>query len=73
MIGENIKKIRLAKGLNQKELAKRVHVVPSMICQIERGSRTVSLVLAEEMAQVLGCDIKDFIGEGGRQDVRCDT
>ena len=68
MIGENIRKRRREKGIEQKELARLVNVVPSMICQIERGSRGVNLALAGEIARVLDCGIQDFLQEGSRND-----
>lgn len=36
-VGENIKNIRLKVGMTQKELAERVLVDQSMICQIDAG------------------------------------
>ena len=59
-IGENVKAKRKAAGLSQPELAKLVNVSTSMICQIERGSKTLTLPLAVELADILSCDVKDF-------------
>ena len=45
----------------------RVHVTQSMICSIERGIRSPSVVLAKRIGAVLGCDwtllFKDMDGE----------
>lgn len=41
-----------------------VNAACSAICQIERGSRSVSFGLACEIADALGCDIKDFMAKG---------
>jgi len=60
-IGLKIRMKRLALNMSQKELAERVNVEQSMICQIERGTKTPSLPLGAEIANVLGCDLKDFI------------
>lgn len=59
-IGANIKARRLALNMTQKELAEMVNVDQSMICQIERGTKTLSLPLGMEIATVLGCDVKEL-------------
>lgn len=60
-IGENIRDIREHKGMNQKELAETVNVSQSMICQIERGTKSPTLSLSCELAKALSCDVKDFL------------
>jgi len=64
MVGANIRKRRIEKGMTQQELADKVEVVKSMICQIERGSKAVSLVLANDIARVLGCSIQELLTGG---------
>lgn len=59
-IGENLKRIRESRNITQVELAETVGVASPMICQIERGSRALSLPLALEIAKVLKCDVNDF-------------
>ncbi|MBO5990948.1 MAG: helix-turn-helix transcriptional regulator [Lentisphaeria bacterium] len=49
--------------MTQKELAEKVNVDQSMICQIERGTKTPSLPLSVEIAEALGCDIHDLFKE----------
>lgn len=56
-IGENIRRIREDKGVSQTELSERVHVTSSMICQIERGTKSVSMQLGQEIAGVLGVPV----------------
>ena len=64
-IGENTKKIRIKSGLTQEELAQKVGVGRSMLAQIERGTKTLSLPLAIELADALKCSVYDFVtGEG---------
>lgn len=67
-IGENIKRLREDKKYTQKELAEAVNVTPSMINQIERGTKTLTVPLGCELAKVLGCkfvnEIKKIIGTG---------
>ncbi len=59
-MGENIKERRLALDMTQKELAEKVNVEQSMICQIERGTKAPSFPLAIDIAEALQCDIKDL-------------
>ena len=64
-IGENIKSRRLALGMTQQEIADKVQVNQSLICQIERGSKTPNLLLSKETADALGCLVDDlFDGKG---------
>ena len=60
-IGANIRRIREEMGLSQIELAEKVHVTQSMLCQIERGTRAPSLPLSTELAAVLGCTLNDLV------------
>ena len=43
------------------ELARRAGVTQAMISQVEKGIRNPSLQIANEIAQVLQCDIEDFL------------
>lgn len=63
-IGANIKAKRLALDMTQKELADKVMVEQSMICQIERGTKVPSLPLSLEIAAALDCDVKDLCDNG---------
>jgi DNA-binding XRE family transcriptional regulator len=58
--GEKVMQIRIAKGVSRKELANQVGVTESMIGQIERGTKALTVPLAKEIATVLGCSISDF-------------
>lgn len=60
-IGENIKEKRLSCSMTQKELAEKVNVDQSMICQIERGTKTPSLPLGKEIADALGCELNNLL------------
>ena len=61
-IGENIKKYRIAKNLTQEELAEVVGVAQSMICQIERGTKTPTLPLGKDIAIALNCPLEALLG-----------
>ena len=58
--GEKVMQIRIAKGVSRKELANQVGVTESMIGQIERGTKALTVPLAKEIATVLQCSISDF-------------
>jgi len=59
-IGTNIKHFREAKNLTQTELAKNVGITQSMLSQVERDSKTISLQLSKQIAKIFGCTIDDL-------------
>lgn len=56
-VGANIRRIRLEKDISQEQLAQQVGISQSMLCQIERGTKTVTLPLSVEIAAALRCDL----------------
>lgn len=60
-IGSNIRHMREAKGFTQAELASNLNITQSMLCQIERGTKTLSLPLSIEIAGELGCEVNDLL------------
>lgn len=63
-IGENVRQIRMKAGVAQYVLANKIGITPSMLAQIERGTKVLSLLLANSIAIELGCNIYDFLDEG---------
>ena len=61
-VGENIAKLRNEIGLSQRELAEDVGISQSMVAQIERGSKALTVPLAKQIAEKLGKSITDIIG-----------
>lgn len=61
MVGLNIKKFRVSAGLTQLQLAKKVGVSEPMICQIERGTKMPTVILAKEIADALNVDINELL------------
>jgi len=47
--------------MTQAELARRAHVTQAMICQIERGTKSVSIGLGREIAEALNCTIVELL------------
>ncbi len=60
-IGENIKNRRKSMGMSQGDLASAIGVSVPMICQIERGTKSVTLMLGAEIAKILQCDLNDLV------------
>ena len=61
IIGKNIKKYRIKKGLKQRELAEALYLSDSFIAKLESVThQTISIDTLEEIAEVLECDIRDF-------------
>ena len=61
IIGKNIKKYRIKKGLKQRELAEALYLSDSFIAKLESIThQTISIDTLEENAEVLDCDIRDF-------------
>lgn len=56
-VGENIARLRNENKLSQRQLAERIGVHPSMIAQIERGSKLPTVVLAGIIADTLGVKV----------------
>jgi len=58
----NLKTIREIKGLSQSEVARRLGVPPSYICDMERGRRSPNLRTVAAIAEVLQTPAEIFIG-----------
>jgi len=59
-VGPKLKARREEMGLTQLELANKIKVSESYICQIEKG-KMVSLKKLEQVAKVLKCEAKDLL------------
>ncbi len=63
-LGERIKQLRAARGLQQRQLAEKAELTPSMVSQIESGRLTPSLHTLGKLAAALGTPIASlFDGE----------
>ena len=61
LIGKNIKKYRIKKGLKQRELAEKLYLSDSFIAKLESVThQTISIDTLLDIAEVLDCDIRDF-------------
>ena len=59
-IGGKLKRRRTQMELTQLELAKKIEVSESYICQIENG-KMVSIRKLEQIAKALKCEAKDLL------------
>ncbi len=59
--GQNVRRLRKAKGWSQEELAKRSHLHRTYIGSIERSERNISLLNIERIAKALSKKIPDLI------------
>ena len=62
-LGENIRRKRLECDLEQQELAKRVGVNKSCICQYEKGIRCPSVGVLCKIADTLQCSLDELRGK----------
>ena len=61
VIGKNIKKYRIKKGLKQRQLAEALYLSDSFIAKLESIThQTISIDTLDDIAEVLERDIRDF-------------
>ena len=65
LVGENVKRLRLARGLTQEQFAERSGFSQQYISDLERGRRNPTVVSLFELAQALGAEPRDLIAAEG--------
>ena len=61
IIGKNIKKYRIKKGLKQRELAEKLYLSDSFIAKLESVTyQSISIDTLEDIANILDTDIRNF-------------
>lgn len=64
IIGKNIKKYRIQKGMTQKDLADKLLLSDSFIAKLESVThQTISIDALEQIAKALDIDIRNFFEE----------
>lgn len=63
MFGENLKRIRNARGISQEELAQRIHVVRQTVSKWETGRSVPDAVMLQALAQELNTTVSELLGE----------
>ncbi len=68
-VGENLKRIRKAKGLTQVDLSKKTGIGQNTISSIERGVNQPIQATLTELAAALGCTVSELMGEKEKRNV----
>lgn len=63
MLGEEIRRIRMLRGITQRDLAKMVNVKPNTMSQYETGKSEVSFHVLREISRALSCSTLDLAYE----------
>ena len=58
--GNNLKRLRLEKGISQESLALSADLDRTYIPSIEKGERNVSITVVEKLANALNVNISEF-------------
>jgi transcriptional regulator with XRE-family HTH domain len=61
-MGQRLRELRLARGLTQEQLARKIDVGLDAVRKWERGKRTPMLDLAAKLADALECTIDELAG-----------
>lgn len=61
-IGNTLRERRKDAGYTQDEVARVLGVNQTMVLQIERGTKQLSLLNAAKLADLFGCTIEDLLG-----------
>lgn len=62
-IGTRLRALRSEAGYTQDEVADVLGMTQSMVLQIERGTKQLSLLNASKLAKLFGCTIDDILKE----------
>lgn len=60
-LGENLKKIRIMKGITQTEIAKKLDVNRSFVSNIENGKTNPTLSTITNLAEALGVTVNELL------------
>lgn len=63
LVGWNIRRVRVERGLTIEELAAEAHVAPAYLGQVERGAANVGIAILERVAKALSIKLIEFFVE----------
>lgn len=63
LVGGNIRRLRLARGLSQEHLAFEAKLDPSFISEIETGVKSPTITTLQKIANALGVKVAEFFSE----------
>lgn len=61
VVGENVRRIRLERGISQEALAYDAEVDRSYLGSLERGEKNPTVRLLARIAEVLECGVSDLV------------
>ena len=64
MVGQNVRRLRIAAGLSQAELAERMGVDRAYVSGLELGQRNPTVVTLWHIGKALGVKLRLFFDEG---------
>jgi transcriptional regulator with XRE-family HTH domain len=67
LVGRNVKRLRIAAGLSQAELAERMGVDRAYVSGLELGQRNPTVLTLWHIAKALGVKLQSFFDEGARR------
>ena len=63
LVGKNLRRLRLARGLTQEGLAHDADVAPSFLSQIENGKRSPTVIMLQILANALHAPVIEFFAD----------
>lgn len=63
LVGWNLRRLRVAKGLTIEELAGRADADASFVARLERGQANVGIVMLDRLAKQVGAKLSEFTVE----------
>ena len=63
LVGRNLRRLRLDRGLSQEQLAHDAGIAPSYLSQIENGTRSPTVTKLQDLATTLRTPIVEFFAE----------
>jgi predicted transcriptional regulator/transcriptional regulator with XRE-family HTH domain len=68
-MGQRLRELRLRRGLQQSEVARRLKISPAYLSLIEKGKRVVQLPLLFQALELYGVPVEDFMQSLGERHV----
>ncbi|MFW5925280.1 MAG: helix-turn-helix domain-containing protein [Myxococcota bacterium] len=68
-MGQRLRELRLSRGLQQGEVARRLDISPAYLSLIEKGKRTVQLPLLFKALELYGVGMEEFMSSLGERHV----
>jgi transcriptional regulator with XRE-family HTH domain len=69
LVGQNVRRLRLAAGISQAELANRMGIDRAYVSGLEQGLRNPTVVTLWHLGKALGADIRSFF-DGQRRKLK---